>query len=647
MPQQQTIRSTQVNPVIPGQAKSIEQKYRKLSDIDHCLERPGMYVGSTKPREDEVHLVGAEGKFELRKVTYNPALLKIFDEIVSNSVDEHRRNPKLNEIKVTVDQEKGVVTIWDNGGIPVVKHAEYDEWVPEMIFSNLKAGSNFNDDEERLVAGTNGVGSTLTNIFSLKFRVRTADRKNAYSQTFSNNMRDRTDAKVIPWSEGFTEITFQPDLARFGMERIDDSHVEMMRKRCIDLAACNPGLKMSFNGVERKFKSFAEYCRMYTDTVAFEDGYRWRVGIAPSAGSFTQVSFVNSVETKDGGTHVDYIMLQITDWLRERVKKKHKLELRPAELRNHFMLFIQADIVNPAFSSQTKEKMITESREFGSQFKLSEKALKAILDSEIIQRILDWAQQKALADERKQLRELNKSIGKEKVLKLVDAKGKDREKCTLGLFEGDSAMSAFRKFRDPQVQAAFPLRGKFINVTELQNTRVIQNQEVKDLLTAIGLKMGEPPKDLRYGKVLIYSDADVDGDSIAGLLMNFFGRYWPELFDQGRICRVMTPLVVAKKKGEVIPFYTAADFEEWQGKQKDISKWDVAYKKGLAALEDDEARDIIQRPKIHSFTGGQVLKPTLDAWFASDPAIRKQKILGTSPVDSEEDAQDCATVPQT
>lgn len=611
-------------------SRSIEEKYRKLSDIDHCLERPGMYVGSVKPREEEVHLLGDDGKFEVRKVTYNPAFLKIFDEIVSNSVDEHRRNPKLNEIKVTVDQEKGIVVVWDNGGIPVVKHADYDEWVPEMIFSNLKAGSNFNDDEERLVAGTNGVGSTLTNIFSTKFRIRTADRKHAFQQTFSNNMRERSTAKIVEWKEGFTEIMFQPDIVRFGMERIDDVHLEMMRKRCIDLAACNPGLRMSFNGVERKFKSFADYCRMYGDLVTFEDSQRWRIGIAPSTGGFAQVSFVNSVETRDGGTHIDYVMLQITDWLREKVKRKHKLELRPAELRNHLMLFVQADIVNPAFSSQTKEKMITESRDFGSQFKLSEKALKAILDSEIIQRILDWAQQKALADERKQLRELNKSIGKEKVLKLVDAKGKDRERCTLGLFEGDSAMSFFRKFRDPSFQGAFPLRGKFINVTELPNTRVIQNQEVKDLLTAIGLKMGEPPKELRYGKILIYSDADVDGDSIAGLIMNFFGRYWPELFEQGRICRVMTPLVVAKRKGETLPFYSAFDFDAWQSKQRDLTKWDIAYKKGLAALEDEEAKEIIVSPRMFSIAGGKELKPTLDAWFASDPAIRKQKILGVS-----------------
>ena len=138
--------------------KSIEQKYRKLSDIEHVLLRPGMYCGSIKPREDDIPLLGEDGKFSIRKVSYNPALMKIFDEIFSNAVDEHRRNPKLDQLTVTVDPVTGMVKVRDNGGIPVVKHAEYDEWVPEMIFSNLKAGSNFNDDEERLVAGTNGVG---------------------------------------------------------------------------------------------------------------------------------------------------------------------------------------------------------------------------------------------------------------------------------------------------------------------------------------------------------------------------------------------------------------------------------------------------------------------------------------------------------
>jgi len=608
--------------------QSIEQKYRKLSDIDHCLARPGMYIGSTKMREDDVWIANEDGKIRKEKVTYNPAFLKLFDEIISNSVDEHRRNSKLNQIEVSINKITGEISVWDNGGIPVVMHSEHDEWVPEMIFSNLKAGSNFNDDEERLVAGTNGVGSTLTNIFSTRFQIKTADGKNEYVQVFENNMRERSQPQVTKTKKSYTEISYKPEISRFGMTEIDDVHIDMMRKRCLDLAACNPNLKIAFNDILFKL-SFREYCQLYSQTVVYEEYPRWRIGILPSSGSFEQVSFVNAVETRDGGTHVDYVTNQIVEWIRERVRKKHKVDLRPSEIKNHFFMLVQADVVNPAFSSQTKEKLITEPRDFGSKCEPSEKLLKAVFESEVIQRILDWAQQKALADERKQLRELNKNVAKGKVLKLIDAKAKfTRNSCSLGLYEGDSAASAFRKYRNPETQGAFPLRGKFLNVSEMPATKVIQNQEVKDLLTAIGLKMGEEPKDLRYGKILIYADADPDGDSIAGLLINFFGRYWPEMFEQGRIYRVMTPIVVVSNKHEKLSFYTQHDYDEWAN-QKDLKKWNIEYKKGLAALDDDGYKEIIQNPNMFQVKFKGSVKTMLDAWFGVDPSIRKSKIMGT------------------
>ena len=619
-----------------AQPRTIEEKYRKLTDIEHVLLRPGMYVGSTNSRQEDVFVVGEFGNFVRKNVVWNPAFLKIFDEIVSNSVDEHRRNPKLNEIRVEVNSEQGIVSVWDNGGIPVRKHAEHDEWIPEMIFSNLKAGSNFDDSEERLVAGTNGVGSTLTNIFSTRFHVRTCDGKKEFSQVFSKNMLEREPAGITKAQKsGFTEIRFSPDLSRFGMERIDEDHVEMMRKRCLDLAACNPKLKIFFNGTLYRFPSFREYCALFTSTVIYDESPRWKVGIAPSEGSFSQVSFVNSVETKDGGTHVDHVIGQVVNWIREKVRKKHKIDLKPGELRNHFFLFVQADIINPMFSSQTKEKLITEPKDFGSRYEVPEKILKEVFESEVVQRILDWAQQKALAEERRQLRELNKNLAKGKVLKLIDAKAREgRVRCTLGIFEGDSAATAFRKFRDPLLQGAFPIRGKFINVLELPNSRVIENQEVKDLLTAIGLKMGEEPRDLRYGKILIYSDADPDGDAIAGLLVNFFGKYWPELFTQGRVCRVQTPLIVAKRGDESLWFYTKAEFESWSEGRKDLQKWDISYKKGLAALSNEEYAEIISNPRMFSIDPGHDMKEVLETWFGKDPGPRKRKILGEPPSES-------------
>jgi DNA topoisomerase II len=615
---------------VPAPTQTVEEKYRKLTDIEHVLHRPGMYVGSTEPREEVLYLLVEDDLLEARSVTYNPAFLKLFDEVVSNSVDEHRRNKKLNAIKVVVDPERGTIRVWDNGGIPVVKHSEHDEWVPEMIFSNLKAGSNFNDDEDRLVAGTNGVGSTLTNIFSRRFQIKTCDGKHVFEQEFRKNMTERDDAQVLPTStaRGMTQITFTPDLKRFGMKKIDDTHVEIMRMRCVELAACNPKLRIYFNGTRYNFPKFKDYCDLYTDDLIYEEAKRWKVGISPSSGSFEQISFVNSVMTRDGGTHVDQVIDQVVNWLRERINKKHKIDLKPSEIRNHLRVFVQSDIVNPAFSSQTKEKLITSPRAFGSRFSASEDMLKAVLKSEVLQRILDWAQQKELAAERKELRDLNRALDKEKVLKLIDAKAKKgRQRCSLALFEGDSASSAFRKYRDPQFQGAFPLRGKVLNVAGLPPTRIILNKEIKSLLTATGLKLGEEPKDLRYGKILIYADADPDGDSITGLLLNFFGRYWPELFEQKRIFRVMTPLVVVSKGAKKHSFYTPQDFEKWLEGRNDLPKWDISYKKGLAALEDAEYLEIIQNPRMFAITPGADLRGVLNTWFEGDAQGRKLKIL--------------------
>lgn len=609
---------------------NIEQKYRKLDDIEHCLLRPGMYIGSIKHKSEDVFILGDNGKFESCNLSFNPGFLKLFDEIISNSVDEHRRNPKLNNIVVAVDQKKNVVTVTDNGGIPVMLHKECDEWIPEMIFSNLKAGSNFNDEEERLVAGTNGVGSTLTNIFSKRFHITTSDKKKVFEQTFTNNMRERVEPIIkTKKGKGFTSITYEPDLERFNMDTIDDAHIAIMKKRCVDLAACNPGLTISFNDEVFKFSSFKEYCELYAFAAAYEKNERWKVCVTASEGSFRQVSFVNSVETADGGTHVDHVTNQIVDWLRAELKKRHKVSLRPSEIKNQMFVMVQADIINPAFSSQTKEKLITDHKEFGSIWEPSTRVLRSILASEVVQRILDWAKQKESAEEKKKLRELNKKVVKGRVVKLIDAKAKsNRESCSLCIFEGNSAGAAFRKFRDPTTQGGFPLRGKFMNVKGQPVAKVMKNKEVVDLLTAIGLMIGERAEDLRYGKILIYADADPDGDSIAGLLINFFGQYWPELFDRDIIYRVMTPLVVVEKDKERKCFYTDNEFLEWSTSQPNIKKWKIEYKKGLAALEDIDYMEIIQNPKMFAVRGSEMLEKTLDTWFGDDSEKRKVKIIG-------------------
>jgi len=428
---------------------SIEKKFRKLDDIEHCLTRPSMYIGSIKPHTSK-KFIWSDGKMVSREITYNPGLLKIFDEILTNSVDEHKREgSKLDTIKISILGDK--IQIWDNGGIPVVKHKEENQWIPEMIFSNLKSGSNFDDTQDRTWAGTNGVGSVLTNIFSKEFIISTCDGKSSFLQVFSNNMRKKSEPTIKKSKTNHTSITFFPDYEKFGLDSLDESNRQMIIKRVIDIAGCNPRLKIYLDEKLINIKSFEDYIKFYRNDYFFETNKdkTWSLGICHSNDGFNQISFVNSTDTYDGGVHVDYVLNQIVVQLREFFQKKHKVDVKPSELKNHMQIFLCSTIVNPSFSSQTKEKLITEVKDFGFTFEVSEKMIKSILKSEIVNSILDWIQQKKSAEENKIARELNKNLSKIKVEKLIDAKGKDRWKCSLSLFEGDSASSAFRKYRDP------------------------------------------------------------------------------------------------------------------------------------------------------------------------------------------------------
>jgi len=610
---------------------SLEKKFRKLDDISHVLARPGMYVGSIKPHTSKKYLFES-GKMIQKEVTYNPGFLKIFDEIITNSVDEHKREgSKLNTIKVNILDNK-IISVWDNGGIPVVKHVEHNEWIPEMIFSNLKAGSNFNDDESRTGAGTNGVGSTLTNIYSSEFSISTGDGKNLFTQTFKNNMRERLEPKISKSSKSFTEIYFTPDYEKFGLTEIDESHFKMIQKRVIDIAGCNPGIKVYFNGELISIKSFEDYIKFYKDSYFFESNKdkSWSIAVSSTDDGFHQVSFVNTTDTYDGGTHVEYILNQIISEMREFFQKKHKVDVKPSELKNHLSIFINSTVVNPSFSSQTKEKLITEVKDFGYTYQVPDKMIKSILKSEIVESILDWVKQKKNADDSKLARELNKNLSKLKVEKLIDAKNKDRWKCSMGIFEGDSAISAFRKYRDPQFMGAFALKGKFTNVSELTNQKLVQNNEVVNLMAALGLKLGQEPdlKDLRYGRILFYVDADVDGNSIAGLLLNFFNKYWPNLFDRNMVYKVETPIVVTinKKSKKKLLFYSQTEYNEWSQKE-DLKLWEIKYKKGLAALVDDEYQEIINSPKLTKITKDELSDEYLDIWFGKNSELRKNQIL--------------------
>eukprot|EP00928_Gymnodinium_smaydae_P001475 TRINITY_DN10542_c1_g1_i1.p1 TRINITY_DN10542_c1_g1~~TRINITY_DN10542_c1_g1_i1.p1 ORF type:complete len:444 (-),score=103.35 TRINITY_DN10542_c1_g1_i1:2-1249(-) len=359
--------------------KTIEQIYQKKTQLEHILLRPDTYVGSTEHQSQEMYVFDERRKeIVYKKIDYVPALYKIFDEILVNAADNSMRDSKMDLIDVTIDKEGGSISVMNTGkGIPVQMHKEHKCYVPELIFGQLLTSDNYDDDEKKVTGGRNGFGAKLTNVFSTRFIVETVDKsvKKKFTQVFENNMSVKNKPTIVPFTgSDYTKVTFWPDLAKFGMKKLDNDIVGLMMKRAYDIAgSTTKKVRVVLNGKELPIKSFEDYVQLYLGgkttsvgedgeegppPVVFERGNdRWEVGISVSEGSFNQVSFVNSINTIKGGTHVQYITEQLVEAILKVVKSKNKggIDIKPAHVRNHLFVFCNALIENPAFDSQTKE----------------------------------------------------------------------------------------------------------------------------------------------------------------------------------------------------------------------------------------------------------------------------------------------------
>lgn len=616
--------------------KTLEQTYQKLSQRDHVLKRPETYMGSIMPIAADMWVLDnphdlSNIKIVKKSITYTPAFIKTFDEILTNASDHYWRDKSVKYIKIRFDGEKFEIEN-DGKGIPVEIHKKEKVYIPELIFGHLLAGSNFDDKEIRFGGGRNGLGAKITNIMSEKFIVETADSKFRYRQMFRDNMNPRKKGKagIIESNRDYTKIQYWPDWERFDMKGLDDDTLSLLLKRVVDVAAYCPKVKISFNGKHIPIKNIRDWMKLHieeeSDLYYEELDERWQIGVskAPDV-MFEQASIVNGISTHRGGTHVNKIALDLSKLLYEHLAKRHKkLKFTWNNVKSNLFLFVISKVPNPTFDTQTKEYLTTPISKELLDLDFSDSFIKKVIKSNICQTIIDWIEAKELQELNKEHKKLRAS----KVEKLIDAKSSNVVGKQLFIFEGDSAKSSFRKFRDPQKQGAFPLKGKFLNVSEVKASRVIENAEAKNLIAALGLHLGLPVdiNELRYQKVYITADADVDGDAISALLINFFFKFWPELFHQGRIYKVYTPLLVAKKARTTKYFYYEEDYEKWS-KTVDLTKWNIEYKKGLASLEDGEYRQMIQSPEVVQLKPDKNSKLNLDCWFGNNSQFRKDKLL--------------------
>ena len=612
-------------------------KYSKVTHEEHIELAPDTYVGSIEseatrryvyvdPSEEE-----PEGKIELRDIKIVPALYKIFDEVLVNAADHWQRlnsekdvKHLLTEIHVNFNEKTNEIVVENDGeGIDIEFMKDHNMYPPTLIFGHLLTGTNYDKTQEKTWGGKNGYGAKLANIFSTEFKVETIDSKRGlkFTQTFKNNMKIKEEPVIVSCkSKPMTKISFKPDLSKFGLTKLDEDHLSLFKLRVYDMAAwTDKKVSIFLNNNKIAINSFERYTDLYlggkdeTPRIYQKINDRWEVVVTYSNDdTFQQVSLVNGINTCRGGKHVDYIADQIKDSFITMIQKKKKLDIKGPIIKNQLFVFVKAIIVNPCFDSQTKETLTTSKKNFGSTAVLDVKFMEKLYKTPILERILNLA-------EFKSQKNLKKSDGRRTktiigIPKLCDANKagsiKDSVNCTLILTEGDSAkttaVSGLSEVgRD--LWGVFPLRGKLLNVKDLPMEKVFKNEEIQNIVKILGLKVGSTYKKdegewgLRYGRILIMADQDLDGTHIKGLVMNLFHTYWPSLLENDFITTMITPIVKASKKKEVLNFYNLFDYNNWKTGDKNKGNWKIKYYKGLGTSNSQEAKEYFKTLHIQEF----------------------------------------------
>ncbi|XVE99509.1 hypothetical protein REPUB_Repub03eG0205100 [Reevesia pubescens] len=410
-------------------------------------------------------------------------------------------------------------------------------------------------------------------------------------------------------NENWTKVTFKPDLAKFNITHLEDELVVLAR------------LKVELNGKRIPVKSFLDYVNLYLGAAAKTKdeplprilekvNARWEICVSLSEGQFQQVSFVNGIATIKGGTRVDYITNQMSNYVMNVVNKKNKnANIKAHNVKNHLWVFVNALIDNPAFDSQTKETLTLRQSSVGSKF-----AKSGVVDS-----LLSGADFKHNKDLKKIDGTKSGSIrGIPKLDDTNEAGGRNSDKCTLILTEGDSAKSlavAGLSIVGRNHYGVYPLRGKLLNVREASSKQLMDNAEIQNLKRILGLQQGKEyfdVKSLRYGHLMIMTDQDHDGSHIKGLLINFIHSFWPSLLKvQSFMVEFITPIVKAthKTKGE-FSFYSMPEYESWkESLGGNAMGWSIKYYKGLGTSTAKEGKeyfkDIVKHKKEFVWEGDQ------------------------------------------
>ncbi len=635
--------------------------YTKLSQKEHILKRPDTYIGGVKMQNENHYILNNEGKIVSKEIEISPGLLRIFVEIVSNSIDNVWRskenNIKMSKIKVNIDRENGEISVWNDGAsIPIEINEQTGVYNPEMIFGQLLTSSNYDDEEKRFTSGRNGIGAKATNIFSKSFKIECADTitKKLYKQEWSDNMSNPTKPKITKYSKanGYTCITFTPDYERFMLSGITDDIFTLFQRYIYDTAMITK-LNVYLNDEKIPVKSLLDYAKLFCneelqkELVAHsvvEDNKTIEVVYGSSENNdFEQISFVNGVHTIDGGMHVDAFSSSMAKKISERFIKMKK-QVSPRDVKNHMRVWCNAVIPNPEFNNQSKNKMIAPS-------------VKSNVPTNVFNKMIKWSFVTEIEEmlKSKDIVALKKTEKKGKAFKAIkgfdpanNAGKKNSKDCSLILCEGLSAKtfavtgieSGINGKKGRNWFGIYPLRGCLLNTRNASNEQITNNREITDVIQILGLKFGvDYSKDenfntLNYGQVILLVDADLDGFHIAGLIMNFFHSLFPTLFKRpGFIINMLTPIISASEGKNIHRFYSMKEADEYLKKNEGKKNIKVKYLKGLGSSTDKEIKDTFGRTILSYDTDRDVkmdkeMKKVFDKKFTDE---RKQWLAEYEP----------------
>jgi DNA gyrase/topoisomerase IV subunit B len=568
-----------------------------LDDREHVRIRTALYLGSMEPTELS-GIFFENNKIVLESTKFIPAVYKAVGEIIDNSIDEfHQVSSKKHSLVITADVETGKYTISDNGrGVPIDKH-ESGVYTPQAVFCQLRSGRNFKDEKKSGTIGQNGVGSSCVNFVSKEFSIKINRDSKEYTQIFENGAEKINKPLIGKGTKKTgTSTSFILDDKIFKDVGIPD---RAMRQRAIEIAATNPSIKVEYNGEVFKYpkgfpqlvaesdtKNYHSFVGTGKDGQSYEYFVIFDVNLSQEEKIYT---WVNSSLLFEGGSCNTQFMnafVEKTILHLEKAAKKLKTKVTRNDVRDSLLVLGNIKISDPQYNSQSKlyltgpsmrSELDTLINDGWSSFVRKNKSW--------FEDVLEKAQHRHGNKETKKALDDLSNRSTRHIENFCDITGRDRKKSSLFITEGLSASNQLRQVREPAIHGFIPLTGKINNVYGCSITELLKMGKVADLLLALGLRPGNPSGgSLRFGKVIIATDADPDGDDIFTLLVNLFYSFWPDMFEQDnpKVFRLTAPNIVASKGNKRVHFPTKQQYEEVKGKYE---SWSLEYYKGLGSMK--------------------------------------------------------------